>query len=514
MIASLRSLAVLAALALALGLTLVLGGPRSAEPVDHALLPGLDVDRITTLGFELSGITIDLVRRGGAWQCTEPPGRADPQAIDAVLSALRGGRWQRRGPRSRLGTPRGVVHVIAGDRASTLIVGNALAGTAQVWIAGADGDAHLVDGWIAAALAPEPLALRIRRPLDEVSSASTITLEELGERLELVGKPRQLDHKLLAAPELVDELERALAATTFVRLPAGPLGASGLVVQATGTAVDRVAFTGPCPGAPALVAVATPAGNGCVDAATVSAIRVAVARLRAPAEVIVDRRPAGIAATSISLPGATLELAHVPTLVFAGKAQPADPQRVDELLAALARLAEPVARPGSAPRGEIRIAGGGALIALELYDHVVARDDEPIALRPTAEAWLAISRPAEAYRDPTRWLEDASTIASITIDGATYRRGAVVGEWTGAKEPALVDALAATLATVRAPAAALPAGFAPARVIEVAFAPPVGAATTHHLELGQPDPGGCPGRVDGDPVRLPLAVCTAALAAR
>ena len=96
------------------------------------------------------------------------------------------------------------------------------------------------------------------------------------------------------------------------------------------------------------------------------------------------------------------------------------------------------------------------------------------------------------------------TIQSITVDGKTFTRGAVIGEWVGATQPGLVEALAGTLATVRAPAAekAVPAK----HHIAVTFAPPTGAPTTHTIELGEH----CAGRIDGAPVVVPLDLCTAA----
>jgi hypothetical protein len=80
----------------------------------------------------------------------------------------------------------------------------------------------------------------------------------------------------------------------------------------------------------------------------------------------------------------------------------------------------------------------------------------------------------------------------------------VLGEWSG--QSALVDALAQTLAVVRASAGPPPAAIA--HRIDVTFTPPAGAPTTQHIELGP----GCAGRIDGAPVVVPLPLCTAATA--
>jgi hypothetical protein len=115
-----------------------------------------------------------------------------------------------------------------------------------------------------------------------------------------------------------------------------------------------------------------------------------------------------------------------------------------------------------------------------------------------------IARPARAYRDTTRWREDVLTIQAITIDGKTFTRGAVIGEWIGASQPGLVEALAGTLATVRAPA--VEKATAAKHRIAVTFAPPTGSPTTHTIEIGER----CVGRIDGAPALVPADLCTAA----
>jgi len=131
---------------------------------------------------------------------------------------------------------------------------------------------------------------------------------------------------------------------------------------------------------------------------------------------------------------------------------------------------------------------------------------EPSALAPSPAAWAVITRPPEAYRDKTRWLEDAATISAIAIDGKTYPRGATLGTWTGARDPALLDALATALAVLRAD----PGPAAPTQhTIELTITPPVGPAKKHELKLG----AHCAAVADGTPIVLPLAACTAANAA-
>src|SRR4029079_1709338 len=104
---------------------------------------------------------IRITRAGTQWRWQQPPGLADPTTIDAVLTALRGGRWHRRAEAKVAGTPRARLAVDG----TLLGIGAPLAGTEQTWLVRGD-DALLVDTWVANAFAPEPLALRLRHPLD------------------------------------------------------------------------------------------------------------------------------------------------------------------------------------------------------------------------------------------------------------------------------------------------------------------------------------------------------------
>ncbi|HET9990489.1 MAG TPA: hypothetical protein VFQ65_18290, partial [Kofleriaceae bacterium] len=139
---------------------------------------------------------------------------------------------------------------------------------------------------------------------------------------------------------------------------------------------------------------------------------------------------------------------------------------------------------------------------------------EAVALRITPGAGAILGRPASALLDTERWAEEPSTITALVLDGITYRRGAVLGEWSrepaGPLDPALVEALAQAAAKVRAPArtgvAVTP------HHLRITFAPPVGGAVTRELALGAPSPSGCPAMLGSEPVTAPLALCTAVAA--
>jgi len=154
-------------------------------------------------------------------------------------------------------------------------------------------------------------------------------------------------------------------------------------------------------------------------------------------------------------------------------------------------------------------------VQLQLYGNgVIARRGEPLAIK--TDGYATIARTSAAYHDPTRWREDATTITSIVVDRVTYQRGAVLGEWTrkpaGAIDNALVDALAQTLAIVRAPGNPGSGKTTNGRKIKVTFTPPAGPPSTHDLLVSGLVKGGCRGRADKTEVILSPELCTAAAA--
>jgi hypothetical protein len=256
-------------------------------------------------------------------------------------------------------------------------------------------------------------------------------------------------------------------------------------------------------------------GPGCVDAAALRTLEDALRTLAAAPLDALDLRPLPVDPDKLVLQdGTVLGLGNAPRL---GDAD-ADPERVRELVRALTTRGEAaVPRPAGKPSATITATDrAGTQVALELFDqgHLIARAGEPGAIRVRDAEWKVITRPAAALRDTVRWREDATTISAVTVDNVTYKRGAVLGEWTrepaGKVDAALVEALVETLATVRAPVG--PAPTAIAHRLRVTITPPAGQPTTHTLELAAPSGQGCAGRVDGQPAMLPLPLCTAAVA--
>lgn len=552
MISSWHGVVVAAAVAAVLAIVVALDLGRSAGSAERSLVPGLDPERVTELVWERTGQpTVDAVRAGGAWQIRTPSSApADAGAIGDVLAALRGAHWHRRGA----ATPtHATLTVIAGAERRTLGIGEAIAGTDQIWLV--DGDrGWVVDAWVGRALDRDLLSLRIRSPMADVRRAQAIVIEHGGDghegsrppraAIRIEGRPRGMVRPvaLLLAPEPIDDLERALGELTIVRVPESPIPARGIAISIAGGGLSAtnpitVEIGGGCPGAPELTAVSGSLGDGCVDAASAAAIDRAVATLQRPPLDIVERRPIPFEPQRITLAdGVALDLAPLRI-----GDHTADPARVAELLAALAAPAELVSLPSGAPSGganrstpgpgtpptdgvdadaarrrgaarQLVVAGrsGGTTVLDLLSERLVARHGEPVALRLAPGAWELLVRPSRELRDATLWIEEPTTIASVRIDSVVYQRGAVIGAWArqpaGAADATALEALVATVAAPRA------RGFldaAPPVVhrLTIATRPPVGRPAEHVLELGAARAAGCPVRADGEAVLLPAAVC-------
>lgn len=516
MIATRRGLAVLAAIALVLAIVVALDARRRPASMDRSLAAGLAVDRITGLRWERpGGPGVALVREGERWRWRAPVAAdADPGAVASVLATLRAARWHRRAQASAAGaTPRALTITTDEGATRTLRFGQPLEGAEQAWIV--DGDhAVLVDRWIARALDPDDLvALAVRQPFADAASAAVIDVGGTdGVRLEGAPRRRVRPSAVLVAPALARALEDALAALTIVTLvePA-PAAAAGLPVEVGGLR-GTVHDADGCGGRADLARLESAMGTGCVDRRQVAAVRAAMEALRGPARAVIDPRLAPIEATRIVLvDGTPLELAGTPRV----GPHPADPARVAELLAVLAAPAEIDEAPVRGAAGGARTLTvtdrAGASIVLELRaPRRVRRAGEAVTLRLTPAAWEVLMRSPAALRELALWTEDPLALTAIAIDGVTYRRGAVVGEWTrapaGAAAPGAVEALAITLAAPRVLAFAAPA-FRAIHRVTLTITPPGGAPSEHVLELGAATPRGCPARADGVVVQLPPAIC-------
>ncbi|MEO8705827.1 MAG: hypothetical protein ABI867_37700 [Kofleriaceae bacterium] len=509
MIHTRRGLAIAAAIVVMLGVAVMLDRRGETATGDRALLPGFDPALVSGLAWParapISDVTIagvprvELRRDAAIWRWTDPAGEAEPRAVDDVLAALRGARWHRRGNGEARG-PQLVVTTAIG--ATTIIAGDSL-GADQQWLAIGDRTV-LVDAWVVRALFPEPLALRVRAPLAAAGQAQSISISP---ELRLTGSPRrrlERDHDLVLAPDVVGELERALVNLVVVELPRTPLPLAAMTISLDDALA--VSDAGPCPGNSArhaIVGVRT--GPGCVEEPAWQAMLAATERLRGPPESIVERRlvsaPLDVVRVTLA-DGSVLALDKRPRIADSD----ADPARVVELLTVLATPATTLEVPRVAtPTASLTIATRSATVKIALYGgRLAGRYSEPLAARFDAAAYAILVRGARAYRDPTLWTEEPTTIHTLAIGGTTFTRGAVIGEWAGG-DAAMLDRLATLLASLRGRGETPPAG-API-AIELAIVPPVGPATTHRLAVGTTT-AGCAATVAGTTVLVDPEICT------
>jgi hypothetical protein len=478
-IATRRGLIVLVVLAVILGALVLLVQPRGRSNVDRSLLPRFDDSNVKELTYTCPNDGAETaVRDGNGWKLQNAV--ADAATIDATMSALRAARWHRSGSV----TLAGQTHCTLKIDDATIAIGSPLAGTDQTWIV-RGSRAYLVDAWVAHALAPGRLALHVRRPLAEA-------------------KVDPHSHGIWIEPAVIQEVRGVLEALELVAIDGKP-GAGG--AKAFGAEQIGTCDSG-------RVWIKSPSGQGCVEAAAWKAVIDADAKLAGPPEAIADRRPVPITPAKLILPDRhEITLTGKPML---DTVVDVDADRVRELLTALAAPGELVPVPEAAHTDAFLAVGAdGTQIQLYIYGNgTLNRRGEPIAIKTPDTAIIARSSPA--YRDPTRWREDPTTITSIKIDGVTYERGAVLGEWTrkpaGKIDSAIVDALAQTLAVVRAPENAGKGKTTNGRSIKITFTPPAGEPSTHTLQVTSPTRDGCRGRADNHEVTLPPELCTAVAA--
>jgi hypothetical protein len=506
-IASLRGLIALAAAALVLALLLVIDLVHTPARVDRALVPSFDADRVQYLQWPDA-----QVRRDGAgWMyCTDAATgdtsvmmcrgwRGEPGAVDALLAALRGARWHRRGDAHVAGAI--AKKLVVGLGGPTIDIGLAapIEGTDQRWLV-VNKAAVLVDGWVARALFPDQDALIERDVLPGVESAAVVDVGHT--HLTIPCRVSEMWVDPARCDAVVQAIAAVKVATVLSHTVAPDLDAALTITTRTGRQHYAAASADQGCGANQ-VAIAADAGYACVGAPAWKAVFAAAAPLAGPPGPIVDRRPLPITPVKLVTPGGALDLTAMRL-----DDKDADRDQVTALVAALSAPAEVVPVPTAKPSATfVATDKAGTTVTLDLVGGVLVRRGEPVGLKPSREALATILRPASALLDPTRWVEDPLVVAELGVDGVTYRRGAVVGEWTrepaGRVDPVAIEALATALSQVRAPEAAA-VGPAAHHVV-VKLAPPVGTPATHTIDVD----AHCAARLDGAPVQLDPGICAA-----
>ncbi len=512
MIASRRGLVALAIVALVLAAIVVID-PGGREPIRaRTLVVGFEPGHVDSFAWHRSdGGDVRVEWRGGAWTVAVPQVyAADDAAIDGVLTALRGARWQRRAKVSRAGPVRSTLTVGAGERAWTIGIADPLPGAGETWLV-VDGDALLVEDWVAHALDP-PLSTVLRaHPFRGGFAKEALAVHRLDGGADIAidlatgyeSAPGQLRVDPARFAELVsalDALEVEPLGDPDPRQPPPPTDAGfRAILLEFGPRPDRVALGTACLGRAAAVAISSPDGEACVAADAFERVRAAVIGLTGDASAIVDRRPFAAAQHRLVLgDGTTVELGKRPMI----GTQPAYAQGVDAVLAALAAPAAIAPLPATPPSSRLEVDG----TTLDLYDRrLIARHGEPVALQPTPEAWLRITSTRLDVRGRITWLEEPLTISGIFIDDVMYVRGAVVGEWDsypkGHASPQAVVSLVAAPAELETP----PGPFTPTHHIAITITPPGGAPYDHAFEVG----GHCAIRSGGEVVAVAPALCAA-----
>jgi hypothetical protein len=386
----------------------------------------------------------------------------------------------------------------------TFGIGQPLEGTEQQWLVSGD-DALLVDRWVARALDPDPLALRVRHPVENAQASWSLELLRGELRIQVDDETMTAPVRVLPRRELLAALYRAIEALEIVRLSRPPPDGD-LTLAVFDTVALRVAPQ--CPEDPTLAWLSSDAGNGCITRSAYDELMRTATAFEAPAAQLAEPRLVPFDVEAVVLAdGAKLELARRPEI----NGGPADTEAVSELLAALATPAQVIDSPGGAVKAQVTVTRkGGSVVVLELLGAGrVRRAGEPVVLQLAPAAYTALNRRAADLADRAVWIEEATTITELVIDGVAYGRGAVLGEWTrtppGPVDGARVEAVVTALAEVRG---APEVGMATKQhEVAIVVTPPAGAPVRHELVVGAAQRGGCPARAGQVTVILTAPVC-------
>ncbi len=501
--------AVTAVLAAALVIDLARGGP--AAPGGR-VFRDWDPARVRSVRIERrGGPAVAFMRDGTGWRLSEPVAApADPSAVADLFGTLEI-MAARRHAGGRVRDPVLSVRVErSGAPAVTLDLARDTGQTDRVWLSrrGEDGRA-LIDGYLVRALDLAADDLRERRPFrGRLAGVSRIAVAVGTTRVALDGPPWRVGG-VRADPDrvtaLVSALEQLRAASFLESEPGG--AASVTVGTSAKPGATEISVRGRCSGG---AAATTPLGPAClpdpgIDAVTSLALGDLVDhRLLAAAPDQVAR--ARISAGDRSI---TIERAEQAEVVRAWAQRFA------------AAGGATISAEGLPVVGRVEVDGDGGHEEIEVlrarHGNLAARRaGEPVAFALVDPG--AVDPAPRNFRSLDLVSADPTALASARRGGEEIERGELLEEWRALAPPgatvdaAAAEALAATIAALRAVRVAPDQSRRTTRTLTVELAPPPGesAPIRHRLDLAPGPGGGCTVRLDGDPTAFELAPDTCA----
>ncbi len=504
-ISSTRGLVVLATVTVILALALALDVSRTPAAVESRELVRMVDDAFRTITWIRGAERTVVSATTGRWELVEPVRlTASMRQVSDVLHAAFSARWHRRGSRSDAGEVTATV-TIEGRHRVEIGLGAAIPGSEMQWLV-VNGEGRLVDRWVARALMPPVMSLVDTRPFAHVSAASAIRVTRGGRTIELRGRPRRSGaprihaggEATLVDTSLVAALEDAIAGLELTAIEP----AAAATTATTAIDVDGViASLGGACGAGRVRFGIGERPPTCVDAASAAHLDAALDRLDRDDVEIADRRPVPFDVAALTLvDGTIVDVTRRPTV----DGRDADPRVVADLREALVTPGTVVRVPAGAEpsaRSLSVIGPDGVKLVLDLRSgQLVHRRGEPTAIRVSAEVWRKLGQRGSALASRVLWIEEPLSIATVSVHGTSYERGAVAGEWTKGGGPTTetearqLDALVTFVAAPRSLGDATWPASTPGVEVVVGAVGPVGPVVTHRLDVLISDRARCLGR--------------------
>ena len=218
MIASARGLIVLGVITVSLAVAVLVGAP-TAPITNRTLLPLFNPDAVSSITFSHAGKPdVGIILDEDTWRArklsdADADFEVDRSTVEAALAALRGATWHRRAETAVANPTRGGIAVAGARGTIEVLIGREVPGSAQTWLV-VWGQALLVDSWVAHALLPAALELRVRAPLASAPIAAMLR----GPGVRVDGRFQTEPVKRWIAEPALNELVLALVDLTIVSL--------------------------------------------------------------------------------------------------------------------------------------------------------------------------------------------------------------------------------------------------------------------------------------------------------